>query len=92
MVLRPGPPRHAGRKLEGDLIDLGGLDATSMRSATRRSPSSASAAFSGKSGELRYYHSGGNTCLEMQTGTSLDIEGVIRLAGIHTPEASWFVL
>jgi hypothetical protein len=79
MVLRPGPPRHAGRKLEGDLIDLGGLDATSMRSATRRSPSSASA-------------SGGNTYLEMQTGTSLDIEGVIRLAGIHTPEASWFVL
>ena len=50
------------------------------------------AAFSGAPGEVRYYQAGGNTYLQMQTGTSVDIEGVIRLDGIHTPEASWFVL
>jgi trimeric autotransporter adhesin len=43
-------------------------------------------------GEIRFFHSGGNTILEMQTGTSGDVEGVIRIAGIVTPEASWFVL
>jgi Ca2+-binding RTX toxin-like protein len=43
-------------------------------------------------GQIRYFHSGGNTIIELQTGTSPDIEAVIRLAGIVTPEASWFVL
>jgi Ca2+-binding RTX toxin-like protein len=35
---------------------------------------------------------GGDTFIELQTGTSADIEGLIRLAGILTPEASWFLL
>jgi Ca2+-binding RTX toxin-like protein len=43
-------------------------------------------------GEINYYHSGGNTYIQLQTGTSPDPEGVIRLNGIHTPQASWFVL
>jgi Ca2+-binding RTX toxin-like protein len=43
-------------------------------------------------GEIRYYHLGGDTYIEMQTGTSADVEGVIRLDGIVTPTASWFDL
>ena len=43
-------------------------------------------------GEIRYYHADGDTFIELQTGTSADIEGVIRIAGIVTPEASWFYL
>jgi Ca2+-binding RTX toxin-like protein len=43
-------------------------------------------------GQIRYFHSGGNTIIEMQTGTAADVEAVIRIAGIVTPEASWFVL
>jgi Ca2+-binding RTX toxin-like protein len=43
-------------------------------------------------GEIRYYYSGNETIIEIQTGTSADVEAVIRLAGVHTPEASWFVL
>jgi hypothetical protein len=43
-------------------------------------------------GEIRYYHAGGNTYIEMQTGTAVDVEGVIRLDGIGTPTAGWFVL
>ena len=49
-------------------------------------------AFSGRPGEIRFYHSGGNTYIEMQIGTSVDIEGVIRLDGVHTPQADWFLL
>jgi Ca2+-binding RTX toxin-like protein len=43
-------------------------------------------------GEIRYVHSNGDTLLLLQTGTSADVEAVIRIAGIVTPEASWFVL
>jgi hypothetical protein len=32
------------------------------------------------------------TDVEMQIGTSVDVEGIVRLTGIHTPEATWFVL
>ena len=50
------------------------------------------AAFSGTPGEINYTHSGGNTYIQLQTGTVADVEGVIRLDGIVTPEASWFML
>ena len=43
-------------------------------------------------GEIRYYHADGDTFIELQTGTSSDVEAVIRIAGIVTPDASWFVL
>ena len=48
--------------------------------------------FYGNPGEIRYYQDGGNTYIEMQTGTSLDIEGVIRLDGNLTPQSGWFIL
>jgi serralysin len=49
-------------------------------------------AFSGTPGELRYYQSSGNTYIEMQTGTAVDVEGVIRLDGNLTPQANWLAL
>jgi Ca2+-binding RTX toxin-like protein len=42
-------------------------------------------------GEIRYYHSGNETIIQLQTGVDADIEGLIRIAGIHTPTADWFV-
>jgi hypothetical protein len=32
------------------------------------------AAFSGRPGEINYYHIDGNTYIQMQTGTSPDVE------------------
>ena len=49
-------------------------------------------AFSGTPGEINYYHLDGNTYIQLQTGMSPDVEGVIRFDGIVTPEASWFFL
>jgi serralysin len=43
-------------------------------------------------GEINYYHSGGNTYIQLQTGQSADVEAVIRINGIVDPQASWFVL
>jgi Ca2+-binding RTX toxin-like protein len=77
---------------EGDLIYLSGIDANVYAADNQAFTFIGNAAFSGTPGEVRYYHSGGNTYLQLQTGMEVDIEGVIRIDGIHTPEASWFVL
>ena len=77
---------------EGDRIDLSGIDANVYAAGNQAFTFIGNAAFSGAPGEINYYQAGGKTNIQMQTGTSVDIEGVIRLDGIHTPEASWFVL
>jgi serralysin len=69
-----------------------GIDADVYASGNQAFTFIGTAAFSGTPGEIRYYHSEGDTYLELQLGTSADIEGVIRLVGVHTPQASWFVL
>jgi hypothetical protein len=54
--------------------------------------SMSTSASTGTPGEINFVHVNGDTIIQLQTGTSPDIEGGIRLAGLHTPEASWFVL
>jgi len=49
-------------------------------------------AVGGSSGGDTAWLFGGETIIQKQTGTSADIEGAIRLSGIHTPDASWFLL
>ena len=75
-----------------DGIDLSQIDANVYASGNQAFNFIGTAAFSGTPGEVRYYQSGGNTYIEMQTGTSVDIEGAIRLDGIHTPNVTWFSL
>jgi Ca2+-binding RTX toxin-like protein len=77
---------------EGDRINLGYVDADVYTDGDQAFTFIGQAAFSGTPGELRYYHSGGNTYLEMQTGNAVDVEGVIRLDGILDPEAFWFIV
>ena len=79
-------------RIEGDQLNIASIDADVYTAGDQAFTFIGTAAFSGTPGEVRYYQSGGDTYIEMQTGTSVDVEGVIRLAGIHTPEASWFVL
>jgi Ca2+-binding RTX toxin-like protein len=76
----------------GDRIDLHYIDANAYAAGDQAFTFIGIAAFSGAPGEIRYYQSGGDTYIQMQTGTSVDVEGVIRLNGLHTPDASWFVL
>jgi Ca2+-binding RTX toxin-like protein len=81
--------------VEGDVIDLSAIDANHSVYGDQAFSFIGTNAFSGASGEVRYYHSGGNTYIEMQTTTSIYFEGgpgVIRLDGIHSPLASWFDL
>jgi Ca2+-binding RTX toxin-like protein len=77
---------------QGDRIDLSNVDANIYAAGNQAFTFIGTAPFSGAPGEIRYVHSGGDTLIQMQTGIDPDVEGVIRLAGIHTPDASWFVL
>jgi serralysin len=77
---------------EGDMIDLSGIDADVYAAGNQAFTFIGNTAFSGAPGEVRYYHAGGNTYLQLQTGTSVDIEGLIRIEGIQVPDVSWFVL
>jgi Ca2+-binding RTX toxin-like protein len=77
---------------EGDRIDLSSIDANAYVAGDQAFTFIGTADFSGNPGELNYYHSGGETIIQLQTGTSADVEAVIRLTGTLTPDASWFAL
>jgi len=77
---------------EGDRINLSDIDADTYTDGNQAFSFIGAAGFSGTPGEINYYHSGGDTIIQMQTGMDADVEGAIRLSGIHTPDATWFVL
>jgi Ca2+-binding RTX toxin-like protein len=78
--------------LEGDLIDLAGVDASAVAAGNQAFTFIGAAAFSGTPGEINFIHLEGETIIQLQTGIEGDIEMGIRIRGILTPEASWFVL
>jgi Ca2+-binding RTX toxin-like protein len=77
---------------QGDLIDLSSVDADVFAAGNQAFTFIGQAGFSGTPGEINFIHVDGKTIIQMQTGTSADIEGGIVLQGLHTPEASWFLL
>jgi Ca2+-binding RTX toxin-like protein len=77
---------------EGDRLDVGAIDADVYASGNQAFTFIGTSAFSGTPGEINYVHSGGDTYIQLQVGTSADVEAVIRLDGLHTPQASWFIL
>jgi Ca2+-binding RTX toxin-like protein len=77
---------------EGDRLDVSGVDADIYAADNQSFRFIGNAAFSGTPGEINYVHQNGDTIIQMQTGTSADVEGIIIIPGIVTPEASWFVL
>jgi Ca2+-binding RTX toxin-like protein len=78
--------------LEGDIIDLGGVDASAVAAGNQAFTFIGAAGFSGTPGEINFVHLNGETIIQLQTGVVGDVEMGIRIAGIVTPEASWFIL
>jgi Ca2+-binding RTX toxin-like protein len=77
---------------EGDRISLSAVDANVFASGNQAFTFIGQAGFSGTPGEVNYIHVGNETIIQMQTVMRTDIEGGIRLTGLLTPDASWFVL
>ena len=77
---------------QGDRIWLSGVDANAFAGGNQAFTFIGQAGFSGATGEVNFVHVGNETIIQMQTGVEVDIEGGIRLAGMLTPEASWFLL
>jgi Ca2+-binding RTX toxin-like protein len=77
---------------QGDRISLTGVDANALVSGNQAFTFIGQAAFSGAPGEVNFVHIGNETIIQMQTGQDADVEAAIRLAGLLTPEASWFLL
>jgi Ca2+-binding RTX toxin-like protein len=78
--------------LAGDLIDLGGVDASAIAAGNQAFTFIGASGFSGTPGEINFIHLNGETIIQLQTGVEGDVEMGIRIAGVVTPEASWFVL
>jgi Ca2+-binding RTX toxin-like protein len=77
---------------QGDRISLTGVDANVFANGNQAFTFIGQAGFSGAPGEINFVHVGNETIIQMQTGVGVDIEGGIRLAGLLTPDASWFLL
>lgn len=69
---------------EGDTIDLSGLDANANRAGDQAFTFIGSAAFSGKAGELRFDHVGGEGVLSADVNGDGTADGYIR---VDTPQA-----
>jgi Ca2+-binding RTX toxin-like protein len=76
---------------QGDKIDLSNVDANILVAGNQAFTFIGNAAFTGP-GQVNFVQVGGETIIQMQTGQDADVEGIIRIAGLVTPDASWFLL
>jgi Ca2+-binding RTX toxin-like protein len=79
-------------RAQGDRIDVSLVDPSVFDDGIDQFTFVGQNAFSGTPGEINFVHVGNETIIQFQTGVGADIEGGIRITGILTPDASWFVL
>ena len=79
-------------RTEGDIIDLGLVDANVALSADQAFAFLGTASFTGTAGELRYQQAGGNTYVYGDTDGDGAADFMIRLDGAHTPVGGDFIL
>lgn len=75
----------------GDRLHLRLIDANTNMPGNQSFTFIGNAAFSA-AGQIRSIHTDGETRLLLNTDSDAAVEGVIRLSGLKTPDASWFVL
>ena len=76
---------------DGDRIDLSGIDANEARSGNQAFTFVEDGGFT-KAGQVRAFHAGGETRIILNTDSDKAFEGLIRVAGHHDVDASWFIL
>jgi hypothetical protein len=74
-----------------DRIHLASVDANELRSGNQAFKFIDTEAFSG-SGQIRWFTSATETRILLNTDKDLTFDAMIRVAGLHQPDASWFIL
>ncbi|MGH6770773.1 MAG: calcium-binding protein [Xanthobacteraceae bacterium] len=74
-----------------DRIDLASVDANQTRSGNQAFEFIGTAAFS-QPGQVRWFTSSTETKILLNTDRDSGFEAMIRIVGLHQPDASWFVL
>ena len=76
---------------EGDVIDLSAIDADQTLSGNQAFSFIGTAPFTAP-GQISFFTDGSDTYIQLNTDGSDDVDGMIRVVGVHTPNASWFIL
>jgi Ca2+-binding RTX toxin-like protein len=79
-------------QLEGDLIDLGAVDANSALAGDQGFSFVGSNAFTGTAGQLRTFQAGGMTYVEGDTNGDGTADFLIRIDGLHDLQGSDFII
>jgi Ca2+-binding RTX toxin-like protein len=77
---------------DGDKIDVHSIDANATLAGNQAFTTLIGEAAFSAPGQIRYYDNGVDTFIELNTGNDLAADAAIRVSGLHTPDASWFVL
>jgi hypothetical protein len=75
----------------GDRLHLGLIDADSQHSGNQSFDFIGTDRFS-EAGQIRYWQKSSETVLFLNTDADSNYEGLIRIAGHHTPTADWFIV
>jgi Ca2+-binding RTX toxin-like protein len=78
-------------RAQGDVIDVHQIDANALVKGNQDFKFIGTHAFDAP-GEIRYVHSGGETLIYFDTDSNGKPDAMIRIAGLWTPDKSWFVL
>jgi Ca2+-binding RTX toxin-like protein len=76
---------------DGDKIDVHSIDANATLPGNQAFDFIEDDAFSAP-GQIRYSSNGVDTFIQLNTDNIFVSDAVIQISGLHTPEASWFVL
>ena len=79
---------------EGDVIDLSAIDADQTFATLYGNQAFTfvgSAPFTAP-GQINFFTDKSDTYIQLNTDWSDDVDGMIRVVGVHTPNASWFIL
>jgi Ca2+-binding RTX toxin-like protein len=78
----------------GDVIDLSAIDANQTLAGIDGNQAFTfvgTAPFTAP-GQISFFIDGGDTYIQLNTDGSDDVDGMIRVVGVHMPDAGWFIL
>jgi len=77
--------------LQGDLLAFNTIDADETVAGNQAFTFIGTAPFTAP-GQINWFTNGVDTFIQLNTNADLTVDGIIQVSGVHTVDASWFVL